>query len=206
MNSQTLGTRPAGLRSDPVDREIARLLDKSPTPTPGPVDHLASVLPVRDQVARVRACFADGRVELQLAEGCVRDAIAAVSCLVRPRIGDLVRALVAGDSAWVTVILERDPCAAVELDFGEASVMVSAGAIALESRTDLELSANKLTTRAEVSLNACGDRYSNVTGTDSTQANCTLVRTAGHMSLHAGNTSITAESLIKVDAGQVHMC
>lgn len=143
---------------------------------------------------------------LYLSEGRHVNASVATSCIIRPIPGDLVSAVLAGDKAWVTSILERDPVRAVELDLGRSALSIRAREISLEAGSELKLAAHKMSSESRVSIARCGDRFAHVDGTDSTQSRCTLLKATGHLGLHAGDARISAEALIKVDAGQVHMC
>ncbi len=202
-------------RAGAVQKEIARLLGKPARGAPpGTADNEyvegvgegPSGLQPMVAIGRVVGTQSDGRPLVRLADGRVQPAAIAASCLLRPEPGDLASLFVHADSAWVTAVLERDTNTPALLDLGSSALAIRAHAISLQADTELRSAAHKLSSHATVSLSVCGDRYAHVAGTDSTQARCTLVKTSGHMGLHAGDASITAEALIKVDAGQVHMC
>jgi Protein of unknown function (DUF3540) len=197
-------------RTGSAQKEVARLLGKPVRHAPATLAEGPGNPPTGPQpaivIARVLGLQADGRAMLRLLDGRVQVAALAASCLLRPGPGDLASLLVQGDSAWVTAVLERDPALPAQLDLGTSALEIRAHAITLQAEAELRATAHKLASHATVSVSTCGDRYAHVSGTDSSQARCTLIKSTGHMGLHAGDTAITAEALIKVDAGQVHMC
>jgi hypothetical protein len=130
----------------------------------------------------------------------------AVSCLVRPLRGDLVQLSAHPAGSWVTAILERAAATQdLSLDFGNASVVLKARDLQLEAGDCLRLQAAHLENRANAVTTAAAERYASISGTDATHAGNTLLHTERHMGLHARSATITAESLLKVDAAQIHM-
>lgn len=141
-----------------------------------------------------------------LHSGELAQARVAVSCLVRPMRGDLVHLCIHPAGAWITAILERTAATQdVSLDFGNASVVLKARDVQLEASDRLRMQAAHQESRANTVTTTAAERYALVSGTDATHAGNTLLRTERHMGLHAGSTTLTAESLLKVDAAQIHL-
>ncbi|WP_264299678.1 DUF3540 domain-containing protein [Burkholderia sp. Z1] len=138
--------------------------------------------------------------------GAPRLARAAISCVIKPQPDDLVQLYQAAGGCWVLAILERrGDAASVALDFGAASVSLHARDVHVQARDRLDLEAAHLASRAEVVTLAAAERQAHVSGTDATHAGSTLVHTERHMGLHAQSAAVTAEALLKMDAGQIHM-
>ncbi|UEP23065.1 DUF3540 domain-containing protein [Burkholderia ambifaria] len=138
----------------------------------------------------------------------------AVSCVVAPQAGDLVQICREGERCWVLAVLERDAAGdeangrttdEVTLDFGGAHVALRARDVRIEARDRLTLEAAQLASRAQVVTQAAAERQTHVRGTDATHAGSTLVHIEGHLAMHAKSAVVTAASLMKFDAGQIHM-
>ncbi|AGK49990.1 hypothetical protein BTI_5356 [Burkholderia thailandensis MSMB121] len=149
-----------------------------------------------------------------LRPGVVLRAKKAVSCVVAPRAGDLVQICREGERCWVLAVLERGGASdeandrtndEVTLDFGDAHVALRARDVRVEARDRLSLEAAQLASRAQVVTQAAAERQTHVSGTDATHAGSTVVHTERHMAMHAKSAAVTAASLLKIDAGQIHM-
>ncbi len=157
-------------------------------------------------IGRIGETAADGAWWVALAPGGRLSARTAISCVVKPRCGDLVQLYHTPAGNWILAILERREggCDLV-LDFGEASVRLQAHDVRMQARDRLTLEAARFASRAEVVTQAAGERHACVSGTDATHAGNTFVHTERHMGLHANSAVVTSASLLKVDAGQIHM-
>ncbi|WP_167387605.1 DUF3540 domain-containing protein [Paraburkholderia susongensis] len=131
----------------------------------------------------------------------------AVSCLIAPAQGDLVQATVHGSTCWITAVLERGTQAGAELLIDTANQTLTIRAQAFRVRAEEEIAyigdsvkVKSLTLREEVE-----HRTSVVHGTSSTCARSVNIEALSHLALHAPMTTLTADSLVKVDAPQVHI-
>ncbi|WP_231935922.1 MULTISPECIES: DUF3540 domain-containing protein [Burkholderia] len=130
----------------------------------------------------------------------------AVSCIVKPQPDDLVQLYRASGRCWVLAILERRVEARdIALDFGSAHVQLHAHDIEVQARDRLHLESAHLASRASVVTQAAAERHANVSGTDTVHAGNSFVHADRHMSLHAKSACVKSESLLKMDAGQIHM-
>ncbi|KVQ20004.1 DUF3540 domain-containing protein [Burkholderia ubonensis] len=130
----------------------------------------------------------------------------AVSCVVKPRCGDLVQLYRAPVGCWVMAILERsDETSGVVLDFGQDSVRLQARDIHVQASDRLNLDAVIFESRANVITQAAKERHAHVGGTDVTHAGNTFIHTERHIGLNAKSAALKSESLLKIDAGQIHM-
>ncbi|TCW77481.1 type VI secretion protein [Burkholderia sp. SRS-46] len=130
----------------------------------------------------------------------------AVSCLVKPQPDDLVQLYLAAGGCWVLAILERrGDAASVALDFGKASVLLQAHDVRVQAHDRLDLEAAHIASRAEVVTQAAAERHAHVSGTDAMHAGNTFIHTERHLGVHAQSAVVTADALLKMDAGQIHM-
>ncbi|WP_437341072.1 DUF3540 domain-containing protein [Burkholderia lata] len=138
--------------------------------------------------------------------GAPRLARTAVSCLVKPQPDDLVQLYLSTGDCWVLSILERrGDAASVALDFGKASVLLQARDVRVQAHDRLDLEAAHIASRAEVVTQAAAERHAHVSGTDAMHAGNTFIHTERHLSVHAQSAIVTADALLKMDAGQIHM-
>lgn len=157
-------------------------------------------------VGRVSSMAPDGACWVDAEPGDVLLTRVAVSCIVKPQTGDLVQLYRTSNGCWVLAILERrDDGKDVELDFGASSVLLQAHDVRLEARDRLTLEAAHLASRAAVVTQAAAERQTHVSGTDSTHAGNAFVHAERHLGLHAKSAIVKSESLLKIDAGQIHM-
>ena len=123
----------------------------------------------------------------------------ADSCLMALQAGDLVQAVSAQGLIWVLAILQSTQVREEwVMNFGDRALRMSASRIELETSGQMSL-------RAQVLKQFSVDRHSRVENTDSIHAGNSLQHTERHMGLHAKSAMITASSLLKVDAAQIHM-
>lgn len=133
-------------------------------------------------------------------------ATVAVSCLVKPKPDDLVHLYRMPGRCWVLAILERHgESRDVALDFGSASVRLHAQDVEVHARDRVHIEAAHLESRASVVTQTAKERHAHVSGTDATHAGNAFVHAERHMSLHAKSAVVKSESLLKMDAGQIHM-
>ncbi|WDD90516.1 DUF3540 domain-containing protein (plasmid) [Burkholderia sp. FERM BP-3421] len=184
---------------DEMPEPMRTLLKRSAAPfSPGAAGRMS--------IGRVTGAESDGLWRIVVEPGCALYARAAVSCIVRPQADDLVQLYQAADGCWVLAILERRGDAAdVVLDFGAAEVLLQAQDVRVQARDRLGLEAAQLSSRAEVITEAAAERHAHVSGTDATHAGNTFVHTEGHLGMHAQSAVVTAEALLKMDAGQIHV-
>lgn len=175
-----------------------------------PANAAAATLLARIEGERTAA----GEWRVALRPDVVLRAKKAVSCVVAPQAGDLVQICREGERCWVLAVLERDAAGdetndkttdEVTLDFGDAHVALRARDVRVEARDRLSLEAAQLASRAQVVTQAAAERQTHVSGTDATHAGSTLVHTERHLAMHAKSAVVTAASLLKIDAGQIHM-
>ncbi|WGS47485.1 DUF3540 domain-containing protein (plasmid) [Burkholderia sp. JSH-S8] len=130
----------------------------------------------------------------------------AVSCVIKPQRDDLVQLYWTPVGCWVMAILERsDETSDVVIDFGKDSVRLNAHDIHVQVSDRLNLEAVNLESRANVITQAAAERHAHVSGTDVTHARNTFIHTEMHMGLNAKSAALKSESLLKIDAGQIHM-
>ncbi len=160
----------------------------------------------RMSVGRVTGTESDGLWRIVVEPGCALYARAALSCVVRPQPDDLVQLYQAAGGCWVLAVLERGgDTADVVLDFGAADVLLQGENVRVQAHDRLALEAAQLSSRAEVITEAAAERHAHVSGTDATHAGNTFVHTEHHLGMHAQSAVVTAEALLKMDAGQIHM-
>ncbi|SMG61227.1 DUF3540 domain-containing protein [Paraburkholderia susongensis] len=139
------------------------------------------------------------------AEG-IYPASVAFSCVVQPQRGDLVKLCFDDRRCWILAILERsDALEALTLDFGARRVVLRAHDVRMEARNEVALDAAHIASRAEVITQVATERLTHVSGTDATHTGCMLSYAERHMGLHAKSATLTSSSLLKIDAGQIHM-
>jgi Protein of unknown function (DUF3540) len=125
----------------------------------------------------------------------------ADSCLWQVQSGDWVCAVLANQTAWVMSVLQQQPphnSAIRHLNLGDAELHISAKKICMTAQQHIDIQAPQLSQIA-------GNRQSTVHGTDSTRVSNSVLYADSHLSLHAKSAMVTAESLLKVDAAQIHM-
>jgi hypothetical protein len=125
----------------------------------------------------------------------------AASCLLRVEAGDWVHAILADGVIWVLSVLKKHSASSPSvrhLDLGDAELHVSAKTIRLHADQQIAIQAPLLT-------QAATNRQSHIDGTDSARVGNSIVHAESHLSLHARSAMVTAASLLKVDAAQIHM-
>jgi len=175
---------------------------------------------------RVVHAVAEGGVLLEHGEF----ANVALSCLVRPEPGDKVAVLRAG-GLWVTCVLTRDSDAPLCL-LAPGDVEIAAAALTLKAKTlnvqagkakfllddvmhfgrniAAQLSAVKifggvLETVAERVLLRARHSYRLVDELDHVRCGTSDHKAEGVMHIQAENTFITADNVVRMNAGQIHM-
>jgi len=192
----TPGRMPAPAPSSP-EQDLKRLVmqPKHPAPTLGTLDARVLVGTL------VKTQDADGTGFWMDVGGEQLPVQVAASCLLRVEAGDWVHAVLAGGVIWVLSILKKHSTsnpAVSHLDVGEAELHVSAKTIRLHADQQIGLCAPLLT-------QAATNRQSHIDGTDSARVGNSIVHAQSHLSLHARSAMVTAASLLKVDAAQIHM-
>jgi hypothetical protein len=125
----------------------------------------------------------------------------AVSCLMQVDAGDWVHAVYSDETVWVLSVLKKNDSSKValqRLNFGEAELEICARKISIKADLQMDLQAPLIAQKAK-------NRKSHIEATDNTRVGNSLVHADGHMSLHARSAMVTAESLLKIDAAQIHM-
>ncbi|WP_019103638.1 DUF3540 domain-containing protein [Chromobacterium haemolyticum] len=147
-----------------------------------------------------------GECRVLLASGAALDARIAFSCQPRPQRGDLVQLAASDEGCWVLAILERgEPMTYCVLDFGAASVQVHAGELHLLAEGELSLQGRQLNSQAEQIGTRAQERQTHISGSDLAQCGSRLLQVERHLGLHAASTALSSASLLKLDAGQIHL-
>lgn len=125
----------------------------------------------------------------------------AHSCLLRVEVGDWVQAVLADGMVWVLAVLTKHaPQAGAlrQIDFGDSELHITAKKISMTATQQVDIHAPLLTQAAK-------NRQSHIDGTDSARVGNNIVHADGHLSMHARSAMVTAASLLKIDAAQIHM-
>ncbi|WP_059504788.1 DUF3540 domain-containing protein [Burkholderia territorii] len=166
----------------------------------------AATLDGRLMMGRIGAAATDGAWWVVTESNDPVLAHVAVSCVVKPQGGDLVQIYRTPVGCWVMAILERsDETSSVVLDFGQNSVRLQARDIYVRAGDRLNLEAVNFESRANVITQAAAERHARVGGTDVTHAGNTFIYTERHIGLNAKSAALKSKSLLKIDAGQIHM-
>lgn len=167
--------------------------------------------------ALVRAVHGE-QAQVALPSGALFMAQRATSCLVAPEDGDRVLVAWSGDEAYVTAVLERTEGATLKLVMRANTDLVVNGALSIASRA-FSLSSSRalfdvehvdaVFGKVEAVIERVFQRvkrsYRFVEETDHVRAGCIDVAAENTMSLHAENTMVTADGLVKVDAEQIQL-
>jgi len=161
-------------------------------------------------IGHIGMVAADGAWWVATDSGGHVSARVAISCIVKPQLGDLVQMYRTALGSWILAILERrnegsDVGSEIVLDFGMAGVQLQARDVRVQAHEQLTLEAARFASRAEVVTQTASERHVRVSGTDATYAGNTFIHTERHLGLHATSAVLKAEALLKMDAGQIHM-
>lgn len=142
----------------------------------------------------------------------------ATSCLVAPEPGDRVLVAWAEDEAYVTAVLRREDGAAVRLVTRADTELVVDGALSVASRAFSLSSARalfdvervdaifgKVEAVIERVLQRVKRSYRFVEETEQVRAERIDIAAESSMNLHAHDTMVTADGLVKVDAEQIQL-
>jgi hypothetical protein len=118
----------------------------------------------------------------------------------------LVQLVQAESQCWVLAVL-------VSARADEGVVLDAAGRALTVQAQDLHLQASRAlvqesvtsTQRSRMTIQTCQERQTRVQGTDAHRAGSVLTHVERHHSVHAESATLTATSLLKVDAAQIHM-
>lgn len=194
MQESALAWAEIPAESDPV---LRALRVAAPTPRPS------------QEWLPARVCAqgeGDGEWLVRLPTGALRQARAAFSCLVRPQRGDLVQLAASEEGCWVLAVLERpQPGGVCRLELGAASVQLHAAELHLCADGELSLNGQQLNSRAQAIATAAQERQTHIGGTDAAHCGSLLLHADRHMGLHAKSTALSSASLLKLDAGQIHV-
>jgi hypothetical protein len=170
------------------------------------------------QCAAVACSVSGDDAEVALAGGGTLKARRATSCLVAPEQGDRVLVAWCGPEAYVLAVLQRAEGAPVRwIARGDTELWVD-GALSVVSRTlslhsararidlgTVEALLGKVEAVAERVLQRVKSSYRFVEGADHVRAGSVDIAAESTMSLHSNDTLMSAERLVKVDAGQIQL-
>lgn len=119
----------------------------------------------------------------------------AVSCLIKPKLGDKVMIFSSDGVAWIYAVLDRIETGTLSIDAGEASLTVSAAGIDIASSKGMVLSSLK-----DMEVNSwTGDFYVTCSSMfEVVRAN--LVTTARHLIQRSRDTNVTVEETMTVQS------
>lgn len=147
-----------------------------------------------------------GLIQVQDLAGLWRPVHRAHSCLVPPQPGDLVQLVQTETHCWVVaVLLSAHPEQGLVVDAKGQTLTLQAQNLHLRAADTLQQEADTSTSSARLCTQTSEERQTRVHGTDSTRACNILTHVQRHHSVHAGSATLTASSLLKVDAAQIHM-
>jgi hypothetical protein len=131
----------------------------------------------------------------------------AVSCLIAPAEGDLVQATVHGSICWITAVLERVTQDGAELliDTPNQPLTIRAQSFRVTVEEEISYSGDSVKVKSLTLREEVEHRTSMVRGTSSSCARSVNIEALSHLALHGPMTTLTADSLVKVDAPQVHI-
>lgn len=119
----------------------------------------------------------------------------AVSCLIKPKIGDKVMTFSSDGVAWVFAVLERRETDTLSIDVGDACLKVSAAGIDIESSRGMALSSFK-----DIEMNSwTGDFYVTCLSMFEVVRD-NMVTTARHLIQKSLNASVTVEESMIVQS------
>ncbi|WP_211470865.1 DUF3540 domain-containing protein [Collimonas humicola] len=130
----------------------------------------------------------------------------ALSCLIQPVAGDLVQIFFSKECYWILAVLERrDNSQGIHLNFEQHSVSLLAGQIELRSTSSMTLSSQELSLKANLLSQTLIERQTHISGSDTTHAGSVALYAQRHMGFYSKVTTFAAQSLLKIDGGQIHM-
>ena len=157
-------------------------------------------------LGEVRAMDEAGGYQVDLAGGRQLRVTLALGCLVQPEMGDLVQVFASGAHGWITMVLRRPrERSDLTLTAGDRNLRLQAPNLALAASERLSLQAERLEQRATLIEAAAQERASTVLGSDVLKAGSASWNVEGHLGLHSRTQFVTAEGLMKINAGQIHM-
>lgn len=199
----------SGEREDQQAPASARTLQDLLTPGLRSIQRRAVHAPAHTQevmLAEVQEVNAGGRYMVLASGGRCMQVTVALGCLVRPELGDLVQVFAVGAQGWITMVLRRHgDDSAVTLTAGGRDVRVQAPNVALVADEHLQLQAHRIEQRAALIEADAQERASTVLGSDTLSAGSASWNVEGHLGVHARSQFVTAEGLMKINGGQIHM-
>ena len=130
----------------------------------------------------------------------------ALSCLIQPIAGDLVQIFFSKGCYWVLAVLERrDNSQGIHLNFEQHAVSLLAGKIELQSTSSMTLSSHELSLKANLLSQTLIERQTHISGSDTTHVGSVALYAQRHMGFYSKVTTFAAQSLLKIDGGQIHM-
>jgi len=169
--------------------------------------HVAKATCARMLVAQLEPALAlGGAWQVRDEQGHLLSVERAHSCLMAPQPGDVVQLVCTVERCWVVAVLvSATPEAGLVLDASGRRLSLQAQELHLCASAALHQQADVCSSFSRLSLQTSQERQARIHGTDSTRAANALTRVDKHHSVHAGNASLTASTLLKVDAAQIHM-
>jgi hypothetical protein len=168
--------------------------------------HRAPSHPYELTLAEVRGLDDAGGMVVTLQSGQRVSVQVAVGCLIQPERGDFVQVFANHQGGWITMVLRRaDAASGVTLAAGGRDIQVQAPNLSLVATERLSLEASRLEQRAALLETAAQERASTVLGSDTLQAGAASWNIESHLGMHSRTQLMTADSLLKINGGQIHM-
>lgn len=168
--------------------------------------HRAPSQPYELMLAEVKGLDEEGYVVVNLQNGQRLRVQLAVGCLIEPERDDLVQVFANRHGGWITMVLRRpDATSPVTLAAGERHVQVRAPSLSLVATEAMTLQAPRLEQRASLMDTAVQERATTVMGTDTLHTSSASWNVEGHLGMHSRTQLMTADSLMKINGGQIHM-
>lgn len=162
--------------------------------------------PYELMLAEVQGVDEEGYIVVNLQSGVRVKSSVAVGCLVEPQKGDLVQVFANRLGGWITMVLRRaESSTPLRLTANGRGIELSASTLTLEASERMTLQAPRLEERATLKDVVNQERSTTVLGTDNLQTGNASWNVEGHLGMHSQTQLMTAESLMKINGGQIHM-
>jgi hypothetical protein len=186
-----------------AERDLQRLMQRPHAAPPGHISTQAAQV----WVATLYNCdTSQGELQAQDPSGAWLTVLRAHSCLVAPQPGDLVQVVQAGEQCWaVNVLVSATPDQGLVLDANGQKLTLAAQDLHLRATGRLSQEADIRASSARLCIDTIQERQTRVHGTDTLRAQHAMTHVERHHSVHAGSATLTAGSLLKIDAAQIHM-
>ena len=139
-------------------------------------------------------------------EDVERSCVLAISCLLKPQVGDLVSCICYGDSAWIQHILATaagSSQASISIDQGKVSI--NADSISLNASSVIGVESDRYVRKSRIAKDCADEKFSDVSGNRIEYSKNLIIRASQHANIKADSLTQVAGSLMKFDASQIHM-